>query len=242
MRLPIPLNQAVVSPFLLGVIVVIWLYLELVVGGSTNSQVLVDYGANYGPLVIKGEVWRFFTSMFLHISLAHLAFNGYALYALGFPMEHVYGSSRFTMIYLLTGLFGSLASFALTGDDPLRVSAGASGAIFGVIGMNLAFFWLHKDKFGQFGRAQLSNTIFVIAINLFIGFTMPQIDNMAHIGGLIAGVLLGVGLAPQYRLMNEFSTDAHLVDAVSLGNRWWVTAVALGLLWFGTQTAIGFWS
>ncbi len=237
--LPIPTSRSLVAPFLLGAIVIIWLYLELVAGGSTNNITLVENGAIYGPLVVEGEVWRFFTAMFLHIGLAHLLFNGYALYILGFPMEHIYGNDRFAAIYLLSGLFGSLASFGFTGDDPMRVSAGASGAIFGVIGMNLAFFGLHRDKFGNFGRAQVTNTLIIIGINLVFGFIAPGIDNLAHLGGLFAGAILGYALAPRYAVD---ASGYNLIDTVSLANRWWVPTTAVVLLWFGTQTAIDFWS
>jgi len=133
-----PLHAPFFTYLLLGLNILIWAAMGLA-GGSTNNEVLVRFGANYGPLIMAGEYWRLFTSMFLHIGVQHLAFNMVGLVAFGFEMERIYGRYRYILIYLLAGLFGNVASFAIKG--PFMYSAGASGAIFGVIGMNLAFFF-----------------------------------------------------------------------------------------------------
>lgn len=238
--LSLPLHQPFFTYPLVVIIGLIWLAMEFMLGGSTNTRALVIYGANVGQLIMEGEIWRFFTSMFLHIGLAHLLFNGYALLIFGTEIEHLYGGPRFLTIYVLSGLFGSLTSFASHG--PQVLSAGASGAIFGLIGTNLAFFWFHKDKLGSYGKQQLSNTLFIIGINLVFGFMVPAVDNMAHLGGLVAGVMIGLGLAPQYHIVHEDSDyDAHLEDTVSLANRWWVVAMAIVVLYGSTQLAINFY-
>ena len=237
-RLRIPLSNAFITYILLGVIVVVWILMELA-GGSTDSQVLVRFGANFGPLILEGQTWRLFTSMFLHIGLLHLAFNSYALFIFGLEMERLYGSDRFLVIYILSGLFGSLVSFAWRG--PAVLSAGASGAIFGIIGMNLAFFLLHRQTFGQFGRQQVMNTLFIIGLNLFFGFTMPGIDNMAHIGGLIAGFVLGYGLAPHYQVVDEYTLNPHVIDTNSLLKGWWVITLAIMTLSGGVLGSTYFW-
>ena len=237
-RLRIPLGKPVITYILLASIVIIWLLMEAA-GGSGSPSVLVQFGANWGPAILEGQTWRLFTSMFLHIGFLHLAFNGYALFIFGMEMESLYGPDRYVVIYILSGLFGSLASFAFRG--PAVLSAGASGAIFGLIGMNLAFFLLHRDAFGQFGRARIQQTLFIIGINLIFGFTVPGIDNMAHIGGLIAGFGLGYGLAPRYKIVDQFTLQAHLVDTVSLLNHWWVPTLAIALLAGSTPLAIAFW-
>jgi rhomboid protease GluP len=224
---------------LLGIIVVIFVLMELA-GGSQNPRVLVRFGANVGQLILDGETWRLFTSMFLHIGLMHLFFNGYALFIFGLEMERLYGPDRFIVTYILAGLFGSLASFGSRGPDVF--SAGASGAIFGVIGMNLAYFMLHRQTFGQFGRQRVMNTLFIIGINLVFGFTIPGIDNIAHIGGLIAGFTIGYGLAPRYQLIDEYTRDPRVIDTVSLLKRWWVLALALIILGGGTSLALSVWS
>jgi len=238
-RIPLPVSNPFLTYVLLGLIVIIWVLMELA-GGSQNSQVLVRFGANFGPLILDGETWRLFTSMFLHIGLAHLFFNSYALFIFGLEMERLYGPDRYLMVYILSGLFGSLASFASRGPEVF--SAGASGAIFGIIGMNLAYFLLHRETFGQFGRQREMNTLLIIGINLVFGFTVPGIDNLAHIGGLISGFALGYGLAPRYQLVDEYTVNPRVIDTVSLLNRWWVPALGIIILAGGITSAISFWS
>jgi membrane associated rhomboid family serine protease len=238
-RLPLPLSNPFLTYVLLGLIVIIWLLMELS-GGSQNPQVLVRFGANFGPLILNGETWRLFTSMFLHIGLAHLFFNSYALFIFGLEMERLYGSDRYIIIYILSGLFGSLASFASRG--PQVFSAGASGAIFGVIGMNLAYFLLHRETFGRFGRQRVMNTLFIIGINLVFGFTIPGIDNLAHLGGLVSGFVLGYGLAPRYQVVDEYTLNPRVIDTVSLVKRWWIPTLAIILLAGGVTSAISVWS
>jgi len=236
---PIPLNQPFVTYILLIAIGLMWAFTEFVAGGSTSNNVLITFGANYGPAILQGQTWRLFTSMFLHVGLTHLLFNAYALFIFGLEMERLYGPDRYTVIYILSGLFGSLASFAWRG--PAVLSAGASGAIFGVIGMNLAFFLLHKETFGKFGQARLSNTVVIIGINLFFGFAVPGIDNMAHMGGLISGFALGYILAPRYEMAGEYTSATRVVDTVSLLNRWWAPALAVIVLAGGVSLAMTFW-
>jgi rhomboid protease GluP len=230
----LPVYKPFVTYVLLVVIVMIWL-LNLVSGSS-----LIRFGANDGSAILAGETWRLFTSMFLHANLLHLGFNAYALFVFGLEMEGLYGPARYTLIYILSGLFGSLASFAWRG--PAVLSVGASGAIFGIIGMNLAFFLLHRQAFGDFGRMRLQNTILIIVVNLAFGFTIPGIDNMAHLGGLIAGFSLGFGLAPRYKVIDEYLLSARLVDRISLLSRWWVPVLGVGLLVGGILWAIELYS
>jgi membrane associated rhomboid family serine protease len=237
-RLPIPLSKPTVTYILLASIVIIWILMQAA-GGSTSPRVLIQFGANWGPAILEGQTWRLFTSMFLHIGLPHLAFNGYALFIFGMEMESLYRPDRYIVIYVSSGLFGSLASFAFRG--PAVLSAGASGAIFGLIGMNLAFFLLHQDAFGRFGRARVQHTLLIIGINLIFGFTVPGIDNLAHIGGLIAGFGLGYGLAPRYKIVDQFTLQARLVDTVSLLNRWWVPSLAIALLAGSVPLSIAYW-
>lgn len=222
----------------MGALVVVWLFMELA-GGSANSQVLVRFGANYGPFILEGETWRLFTSMFLHIGLTHLAFNTYALFIFGLETERLFGPDRFIITYILAGLFGSLASFASRGPNVL--SAGASGAIFGVIGMSLAYFLLHRQTFGHFGRQRMMNLLLIIGINLVFGFTVPGIDNLAHLGGLVAGFVIGYGLAPRYQVINRHTLTPRVVDTVSLWNRWWVPGLAIIILAGSVPLTISFW-
>ncbi len=230
----LPLHKPVFTYLLLGLIILIW------VADSATGETLTVLGANYGRAVLQGEIWRLFTSMFLHANLVHLLFNSMALYSVGLEMETLYGADRYIVIYVLSGLFGSLLSFA--GRGPNVVSVGASGAIFGLIGMNLAYFLLHRENFGQFGRQRVMNTLFVIGFNLLLGFTIPRIDNLAHLGGLVAGFALGYGLAPRYQIIDQYTAAPRVTDGVSLLNRWWVATLGVVLLAGGLNLALIFWS
>lgn len=112
-------------------------------GGSTNPYVLLYFGAKYNPAILDGEWWRFFTPMFLHIGFLHLFMNGLSLYYLGTAVESIFGRLRFLIIYLFSGFFGTLASFIFSS----HLSAGASGAIFGLFGALLYFGIEHKHTF-----------------------------------------------------------------------------------------------
>ncbi|NJN81120.1 MAG: rhomboid family intramembrane serine protease [Caldilineaceae bacterium] len=164
------------------------------INGSEYMPVLVDFGAKVNPLVASGETWRLFTAMFIHIGVIHLLFNLYALNALGPMVEGYYGHLRFTAIYLVGGLFGSLASYAFS---PVP-SAGASGAIFGLAGAILVYFLRYRENFGARGRAILQNMLVVIGINLVLGLSLPGIDNWGHMGGLVGGALVAWGVTPRY--------------------------------------------
>lgn len=151
-------------------------------GGSTNPDVLIRYGAKFNPLIQAGEWWRFFTPIFLHIGFLHLLMNTLALYYLGTAVERLYGSWRFFCIYMIAGFFGTLGSFLFTSS----LSAGASGAIFGLFGALLYFGTVYRHLFFQtIGM----NIIGLVIINLLFGILVPGIDNAGHIGGLIGGYL-----------------------------------------------------
>ncbi len=164
------------------------------VDGTRDNRVLVFMGAKFNPAIADGQVWRLFTAMFLHIGVFHLLVNMYALNALGPLVEGYFGHRRFLAIYLLGGLLGSLASYAFSD----AISAGASGAIFGLAGATTVYFLRYRDNFGKRGRAILQNMLFVIGINLVFGLSVPGIDNWGHMGGLVGGALLAWGLLPKY--------------------------------------------
>lgn len=228
----LPLYRPLATWVLLALIVAVFAG-ETVAGGSTRVLVLVRLGAKVTPLIAAGQYWRLFTCMFLHIGLTHLAFNGYALAVVGTDLERIVGWRRFVAIYLLSGLLGSLASYAFSPS----LAAGASGAIFGVIGALAAFFALHRERLGAWGRSRLANMIFLIAINLFFGFTQPGIDNLAHLGGLLSGLGLGWAMAPRYELD---SYAVRVVDRNSLRRYWPALAAGLVVLVGGTAAVTAF--
>lgn len=153
-------------------------------GGTTNTSVLIFFGAKVNTLVAAGEYWRLLSSMFIHIGFTHLLFNLYALFVLGKFCEKIFGRWRFILIYLVSGLAGSLLSYLLGPE----LSAGASGAIFGLMGAILAFGW-KKPAYWKTGL--ISNFAIVLLINLVLGFVSTGIDNYAHFGGLVGGALIG---------------------------------------------------
>jgi rhomboid protease GluP len=222
----LPFHKPVVTYVLLGIIGVVFL-LETLAGGSTDTEALVRMGAKVSPLIAAGEYWRLFTAMFLHIGLLHLFFNGYALIAIGTELERILGWGRFLAIFVFSGLFGSLASYAFSAS----LSAGASGAIFGIIGALAAFFLRHRQQLGAWGQRRLLNIAFLLVINLVLGFTQPGIDNMAHLGGLVAGFALGWALSPRYQVE---PASLSLVDSNRLAKYWWALGLALILLVGGT--------
>lgn len=196
----LPLARPRVVYLLLGLILLIFL-IETMAGGSTRMDVLVALGAQVNLLVWRGEVWRLLTAMFLHIGVMHVMFNSWALYSLGRDVEMFFGSVRFTIIYFCAGLFGGVAYYLLGGPaTAITVSAGASGAVFGVIGAELAYWLRNREVFGAFGRQRLLNLGTLVMVNLVFGFTVPGINNLAHLGGLISGFLLALALAPHYRV------------------------------------------
>lgn len=205
-------------------------------GGSTNNAVLIVMGANFRVLVEQGQFWRFFTSMFLHIGFQHLLFNAYALFIFGAETERIFGRTRFIIIYVLSGLFGSLASFVLGGAD---ISAGASGAIFGIVGMQVAYFYKNKELLGKFGRSRLINAAVIVGINLFFGLSVPGIDNWAHMGGLISGALIAFSFMPNYKLANPYTPEARVVDSKPPASQWWVPTLAVVILVAATKLALG---
>ena len=160
----------------------ILIYLITILTGTVT-----DY-ANYAPAIRTGEYYRLFTSMFLHGNLFHLGFNMYALYIIGSQLEGVMGKAKFLIIYLLSGLSGSLFSMIFIGDG---ISLGASGAIFGLMGALVYFGWHYRVYLGNVVKTQI---LPIIALNLLIGFAIPGIDNFAHIGGLIGGSLVTMAL------------------------------------------------
>ena len=224
-------RKPVVTYALLAINVVVWLAMGLA-GGSEDPDVLLDFGAMFGPLIASGESWRLFTAMFLHVGILHLAFNGFGLLIFGRIVEGIYGPVRFALIYLLAGLSGSVASYLL---NSISIGAGASGAIFGVLGALAAFYLARREMLGEMGRQNLTGLAVIAAFNLLFGFTQSGIDNWAHMGGLAAGFAIGMALAPNYRLVDDtFGFGGRMADVNSLARSFWVAPIALVLLFGGT--------
>lgn len=159
-------------------------------GGSENESTLLAFGAKSNQLIDNGEIWRFVTPIFLHIGLLHLIFNSYALWIVGPQVEKLYGGARFLVFYIVTGAAGVAASYWY---HPYVLSAGASGAIFGLFGVLFVFSIKYRRIVPAFfSRALSKGILMTLAINLAIGWYIPQIDLAAHVGGLVAGCVLAV--------------------------------------------------
>lgn len=178
-------------------------------GGVENNEVLIAYGAKKNSLIRAGEWWRFITPVFLHTSWIHLFVNMYSLFILGPYVEKLYGAARFVFFWIATGVAGVVASYFAAsygmrvgtdgvlgsflfsgGDAP---AAGASGALFGLVGVLFVFGLKFRHELPEsFKRVFGTGMIPMILINLVIGYSLPNIGNAAHLGGLVAGAVLAL--------------------------------------------------
>jgi rhomboid protease GluP len=202
---------------IIGLNILVWLAMTAA-GGSTNPRVLLSFGAKVNSRIVSGQLWRLITPIFLHIGIVHLAFNTYAIYVFGTQIERTFGSIRYLAIYMLSGIAGVLGSFAFSPHP----SAGASGAIFGLIGTEAAFFYRYRRAFGRDGQQRLYNILIVIGYNLAFTFVASNIDVWGHLGGLLAGIALGWWLMPRY-VVRLTEIGPRLFDANR--PRQWVMAV-----------------
>lgn len=176
------------KPIITYAIIAICVIVFILMGGTTDGKTLLAFGANLGLLVKQGEIYRLLTCAFVHIGIIHLVVNMYSLYVIGSQVENFYGKIKYLLIYLISAVCGSILSIGFTDNV---ISAGASGAIFGLLGAILYFGVKYRTYLGQTIKSQV---IPIILINLAIGFTTPGIDNAAHIGGLLGGVLSAMAL------------------------------------------------
>jgi rhomboid protease GluP len=158
---------------------------------SPANESLLLWGANFRPYTLDGQAWRLLTNCFLHIGILHLLFNMYALMYIGILLEPRLGSWRFGIAYILTGIMGSVTSLYI---HPITISAGASGAIFGMYGVFLAMLTTNLIEKNQ-RKALLTSIAIFVGYNLLNG-VKGGIDNAAHIGGLVSGIILGYSFYP----------------------------------------------
>ena len=193
---------------------------------APNSEVLIRLGSDYTPLTASGQWWRLLTSIFLHFGLFHVGLNMWALYTQGQLAERIYGSVRFLFIYIVAGLAGSVASYLW---HPIVNGAGASGAIFGVLGALLAFFIRSRgDVPLSVVKTQRNSALAFIIYSLLNGARVQGIDNAAHLGGLVAGMTVG------FLLTRRLTSEQNRRESAS---RW----IPAGALVVSLSMAIG-WS
>jgi rhomboid protease GluP len=162
------------------------------VGLVTQPSEVLAQGALSPAAVAGGEVWLLLSSMFLHSGFIHLALNMLSLYFLGSFVEQAFGRSRFLALYLCSGLAGGIAYLYVGAFDGFAV--GASGAIFGLLGGVLGFS-LRSGTF-SWQNPLIRQLLILTALNLYFGFSVPNISNTAHIGGLVGGAVFGWLTAP----------------------------------------------
>ncbi len=247
MILHIPSVRPTVTYTLIAINVLIFVIRAL--SPQLDEQLLL-WGANNPIAVLQnGEIYRLFTSMFLHASIfdgaggyvfansLHLIFNMYILYVIGIPVERLFGHVRFTLIYLLGGLTGSVLSAVLSSGNVYSV--GASGAIFAVLAAQFVYLYQHRKLLGARGHAQMQSLIILAVINLIFGLlsnapgSAMSVDNWAHIGGVIGGLVLTWAIGPIYIVRRHPENPNALLgeDINPLKNRYWaVSLFAIALM------------
>jgi rhomboid protease GluP len=181
--------------------------IQYAVQSLTGTDLLLEWGAKSRAEILQGQLWRFITPVFLHVSIPHVFVNMYSLYAIGPAVERFFGTPRFLAIYLLCGFSGVIFSLAFSPYP----SAGASGSIFGLLGALAVFLYRHRELFGRFGRLQLRQLIIVALLNLALGL-MPGIDNWGHLGGLLAGSGLAWIVGPSLKVIEVAPGQGRLID------------------------------
>jgi membrane associated rhomboid family serine protease/Flp pilus assembly protein TadD len=185
-----------------------------------GGEALVRWGANWGRLTMTGQWWRLITYMFLHIGIIHIALNMWCLWDLGMLCESLFGTWTFGAVYVVCGIAGGIASLSW---NPSTVSAGASGAIFGLVGALIASFYLGDFSMPQaFIRTHLRSLLIFAAYSLLYGL-IGRVDNAAHLGGLVTGLAFGALIAcaaPAAENVVTRSAVVFLVSLMVLGGGW----------------------
>lgn len=182
--------EAICTVALIVINIVVFFILTMF-GDTEDAVFMLQHGAMYEPYIIEGhEYYRIFTCLFLHFGITHLLNNMVLLGALGWNLELEIGKVRFVIIYFASGIIGNIVSlfYDLTLEQP-AVSAGASGAIFGLMG---ALLYVVIANRGRLGRLSGRGMLVMVILSLYFGLTSTGVDNLAHIGGLVSGFLLAV--------------------------------------------------
>jgi rhomboid protease GluP len=199
-RFALSLRLGFLTNLLIAINVVVYLIVALSARSLVDMSAKTVYlagGQNTLLMQMTGEYWRIFTAMFLHFSLLHLGLNMLSLFIIGRVVEVLYGTWRYLLIYLGAGIIGGVATYFFS--KPEAVSAGASGAIFGVFGALGVFYLVNRRSSRAIGPGAISNWLFWLGLNLVWGLSVPGIAIVDHIGGLIGGMLLSFLLIPHAR-------------------------------------------
>ena len=181
------IKKPIITYSIIAINIIVFILMYILGNGSTDPYTLIKFGANYRGSVINHEFYRLITCAFIHIGFMHLTLNTYSLYVIGVQLESYFGKLKYIIIYLFSAITASLMSVILTDS----ISAGASGALFGLLGALLYFGYHYRVFLGGVLKSQI---IPLIIVNLAFGFMMSGIDNAAHIGGLIGGFLIAMAV------------------------------------------------
>lgn len=214
--------------------VTIFVYLLQLAGQALNFDLITFLGIKYNDFIRAGQLWRLITPVFLHGSLAHIALNMYALFIYGRNLEKHFGHRRFFLLYFLSAFAGNVFSFIFNTNPSL----GASTAIFGLVGAELMFVLQNRQLLESPG-SQLMNLVYIVFINLVLGFTSRGIDNFGHLGGLLGGLVFTrfggprwkvEGTYPFFRLVDERKGQGGTAGALIV-LLIFVPLSAIGWLW-----------
>ena len=178
-------KEGIVTYVIIALNVLVYIVTSYLSGSiiDSNLNVLIFMGAKVNYLIAGGQYYRLFTCMFLHAGILHLGVNMYSLYMMGTFIEKIYGRFKYIIIYIVSGLFSSILSYMFS----YSVSVGASGAIFGLLGASLIFALKMKHSVA---KDFIINIAAIIVMNLIIGFSVANVDNFGHIGGLVGGIFV----------------------------------------------------
>ena len=182
-------KKAYVNGLLIALNVLFFLYLEIT-GSSENAYFMYTKGAMSAPAVLEdGEYYRLLTAMFMHFGIRHIMNNMLVLFVLGDNLERALGHVKYLIFYLLCGIGSNWVSMMAHPTDTMTVSAGASGAIFGVVGGLLYVVTANKGRLEDLSTRQL---VIMIFFSLYLGYTSTGVDNTAHLSGLVIGIVLDI--------------------------------------------------
>ncbi len=197
--------RPVVTYVLMGVTILVFLG-QLALESAVGTDLLLLYGAKIREAILVGQFWRLLTPVFLHASFMHIAFNMYALYAVGPGLESFYGRWRFLALYFLAAAAGNTLSFVVSPS----ISVGASTAVFGLITAQAVFIYRNRQLFGERMRPMLTNLLVILGLNLVLGLS-SRIDNWGHLGGLLGGLAFAWFAGPVLQV-EGWGDQLHLRD------------------------------
>lgn len=182
-------KKSYVTGILIALNVLVFLYLEIT-GSSEDAYFMYEKGAMFAPAVfLEKEYYRLVTAMFMHFGIRHIIDNMIVLFALGDNLERALGHVKYLIFYMACGIGSNWISMMVDGADSNIVSAGASGAIFGIVGGLLYAVLINKGRLEDLNLKQL---LVMIGLSLYLGFNDAGVDNVAHVSGLILGIIFGI--------------------------------------------------